>query len=259
MDLTSHDLQVKADATLTQQREKLHTLASRPSKAVPGDGVCPSESEVIDVATQSWDRWQRLITESMECSFNAATVESAIVQVEELLRSVPPFRAPPSPRRFMKEAHGSGLQIKALSRWVTTSDGSCDEKIKTKDQYLSIACSELNPFIIEDDLSVFQQQSSLHSFDIHSFSALILAWSYILSLKWVETLKDAGEEAYLQQSYELNEHTFWDVVIAPWQALLIHNGTTYFAPWSCNKVELATMYFSIPMAISRCHTNHNVV
>lgn len=240
---------MKAEATLTQQREKLHVLASRPLKAVPGDGVCPSEREIVDVATRSWEQWRRLTTESMECSSNAATVESAIIQVEEFLQSVPPFRAPPSPRRFFKEAHGGGLQIKALSKWVTTSDGSCDEKTKTKDQYLSIACSELNPFIIEDDSSMFQQRSSLHNFDIHSFSALVLAWSYILSSKWVETLKNAGEEAYLQQCCEVDEDNFWDVIIAPWQALLICNGTTCFAPWACNKAGLATMYLPVLMAV----------
>ena len=111
-------------------------------------------------------------------------------------------------RRFLKKVHGSGLQIKALSRWVITSDGSCEQKIKTKDQYLSIACSELNPFIIEDDLSVLQPHSSLYSFDIHSFSVLVLAWSYILSSKGVEILKSASKEAYLQRCREVDEYNF---------------------------------------------------
>ena len=73
------------------------------------------------------------------------------------------------------------------------------------------------------------------------FSRLIWAWAFILSSRWVEILKIAGETASMKQSKNVDRENFWDVVVGPqWHATLSRGGQVFFAPWTmeCSTIPM---------------------
>ena len=58
--------------------------------------------------------------------------------------------------------------------------------------------------------------------DNEHFSFLVLAWTFVLSSRWVEILKPAGEQACMTFSKEGSMKDFWRLVARQqWQAIII--------------------------------------
>ncbi|KAE8331401.1 hypothetical protein BDV39DRAFT_189813 [Aspergillus sergii] len=55
------------------------------------------------------------------------------------------------------------------------------------------------------------------------FTNIVLAWSYIISCRWVEILQYAGEESQILHEYGMQiEDSFWDIVT---------QGCVFYSPW----------------------------
>jgi hypothetical protein len=65
------------------------------------------------------------------------------------------------------------------------------------------------------------------------YTSIVLAWSYIVSCRWVEILQKAGEESELVYNKDTCiENAFWDIVTnGTWGALIRREKGTFFSPW----------------------------
>lgn len=76
------------------------------------------------------------------------------------------------------------------------------------------------------------------------FSYLTFAWAYILSSRWVEVFKNAGEKPSMQQSEKIDSNNFWKVIAGQWwQATIIRGGITFYAPWCLMRQDVASKSF----------------
>ena len=194
-----------------------------------GDGVCPLEEHFDSTAAAAYQRWRR----SIAAAAPASRESDLFGQLTDLLHHVPPFRAAPS--AHFASLEGPLLQIKCRSEWLTTEDSTCDVPWKGRDHYQVIGIP--NPLAYEYTQSsetqtwreVTQSQPGL-------ISRFFLAWTYILSCRWVETLQQTGGQAEWRQGEEIGAHNFWEIVLSHgWRASFTRNDRTWYAPWSLRK------------------------
>lgn len=216
---------------ISELSQKLATRSKKPEPPYPGDGVCPTLQQFDETAAASYDLWNDLIN----LSRHDPGAQDITVQFKSLLQNVPPFQAAPSQHRFLT-IDGLHLLLKCSSEFLTTISTDCDQRVKTIHHYQILGIS--SPVVYD-----FLERSESHSFwpDSDSgkpsfLSELIFAWSYILSSRWVETLKLSGEDVQLRQNEELSAHNFWAIILSHrWQAALHRGGKTYHAPWTLKR------------------------
>jgi hypothetical protein len=146
----------------------------------PGDGICPLDSQSRKVYQTSYDIW----TSAASKFIRRSVVDSFRVDpFLDLLQDVPPFFHN-SPKNVDLRGRSNGpLTLHSSLHLGTTEDFSCDQSWKRIDyiQYLGFA-----------KLVVFRQTES-PSFPTN----IVLAWSCILSSRWVEILQSSGMKSSL--------------------------------------------------------------
>jgi hypothetical protein len=227
---------------ISESGPRLAARCKRPEVPHPGDGVCPTLQQFNETAAASYELWNNLINDSGHDS----GVQDASIQLKSLLQNVPPFQAAPSRCRFLT-IEGPHLLLKCSSEFLTTNDSNCDQRVKIIHHHQILGIS--SPVVYE-----FLERSESHSFWQGSdsgrpnfLSELIFAWSYILSSRWVETLKFSGEDVQLRQDEEISAHNFWTVILNhKWQAAIHRGGKTYQAPWTLKRLGAELRYIRSP-------------
>ncbi len=217
---------------------KLAARLKSPEVPRPGDGVCPTLQQFNEIAAASYELWNNLINDSGR----DPGAQDASIQLKGLLQNVPPFQAAPLRCRFLT-VEGLHLLLKCSSEFLTTNDSNCDQQIKIIHHHQVLGIS--SPVVYE-----FVERSESHSFWQESdsgrpsfISELIFAWSYILSSRWVETLKFSGEDVQLHQDEEIGAHNFWTVILNhKWQAAIHRGGKSYQAPWTLKRLGAELRY-----------------
>ena len=127
---------------------------------------------------------------------------------------------------------GSSLTMVSSVRVVTTDDPECDQRFKDITYYQYIGLASPSAFeIIADNANfpfVFPDIRPGH------LTSIVLAWSYIISCRWVEILLDAGENASFKHEFNahLSEYNFWNLVInSRWVAQVERDNGLFVAPW----------------------------
>jgi hypothetical protein len=217
---------------------KLAARSKKPEVPHPGDGVCPTLQQFNEIAAASFELWNNLINDSGR----DPGAQDASKQLKSLLQNVPSFQAAPSRGRFLT-IEGPHLLLKCSSEYLTTNDSSCDQRIKIihHHQVLGISSPVVYEFVERSESHPFWQgsDSGRPSF----ISELIFAWSYILSSRWVETLKFSGEDVQLCQDEEISAHNFWTVILNhKWQAAVHRCGKSYQAPWTLKRLGAELRY-----------------
>ena len=217
---------------------KLAKRYKRPEVPHPDDGVCPTLQQFNETAAASYELWNNLINSSG----HDPGAQDTSMQLKSLLRNVPPFQAAPSRCRFLT-IEGPHLLLKCSSKFLTTNDSDCDQRFKITHHHQTLGIS--SPVVYEclersESYSFWQGPDS----DRPNFlSELIFAWSYILSSRWVETLKLSGEDVQLHQDEEISAHNFWTVILNhKWHAAIHRGGKTYQAPWTLKKLGANSRY-----------------
>jgi hypothetical protein len=223
---------------MSELSQKLAARCRKPEIPYPGDGVCPTVQQFDETAAASYELWDDLISNSRHDSEAQDTTR----QLKSLLQNVPPFQAAPSQCRFLT-IEGPHLLLKCSSEFLTTNDSNCDQRVKIIHHYQVLGIS--SPVVYE-----FLDRSESHSFRQGSdsgrpsfLSELIFAWSYILSSRWVDTLKISGEDVQLRQDEKISAHNFWTVILNHrWQAAIYRGGKTYHAPWTLTRLGTESRY-----------------
>lgn len=124
-------------------------------------------------------------------------------------------------------------QMRYALEWTTTTDATCHQPMKRTYHYLAFATPQPVTYKFLDASEVCPYWPEIGADNTHYLSYLMFGWTYILSCRWVEVLRDAGEQVFLRHSERLNHQNFWEIVTGPrWEAVIVRGGDIFHAPWS---------------------------
>ena len=200
---------------------------------VPGDGVCPSVAEFTNCWQSKFDDWRQASSAHGE---DIHTVQFHLNAFLDLHRDVPPFFQCPPKAVDITGKPNSYLILRSSLQIETTEDPDCSQPQKSID---FLQCLGSPTPVIYKVKSETQLQATLpvSSRPSHSgyFTSIVLAWSYIVSCRWVEILQQAGEKSHILHEKDKGiENAFWDIVThGGWEALVKKGKGTYFFRHGC--------------------------
>lgn len=210
-------------------------LSDRPDSSVsyteyPGDGVCPSVAQFNEVVTAIYNTWNSASSKvEQHQPIDLFCVDSFL----ELLQGIPAFNVPPLEKLCVLSSDDATLEVECALQWETTNHHECDQSQKTSKFYQILGFSFPTPYSFMDvNQQTELQYPGLATDRLSQLACLVLSWSYILSCRWVEILKSAGEKAQLRHSPGYNLDRFWDLILEDqWDAVFFRNGKFFCAPW----------------------------
>lgn len=218
---------------------------------LPGDGICPPTSQFQAVYQASYNAW---CSSSWKKSQSGAP--DPFRQIEaflDLIQDVPAFFHNPPPTVDIVGRRRRLLTLHSSMRIGTTEEPSCDQRWKSivHFQYLAFPA----PRVYKTTSQTLVPSNVPHELARNRsgyLTSFTLAWSYVLSCRWVEILQCAGEKSSLWHSRgeHITEH-FWDLVIrCRWIAQLNRKTGTFYPQWMLreenNKVGKRYVEISCP-------------
>lgn len=168
---------------------------------------------------------------------------------------------PTLPRTLDLEYDNEGIFATGLSTW-TSVRANCTSKLPSFQQRLRVKVAAEQPNLLSISKNGEKKElcAQFAERDSSYLSVLVLAWSYILSARWTETLPESCTIKYTQAKpahilgtdehsvgkdtieilladAELEEVRWWVAVLAPgqgWKAQMGSHETEYMSPWSVN-------------------------
>ncbi|PYI00192.1 hypothetical protein BO71DRAFT_341601 [Aspergillus ellipticus CBS 707.79] len=191
-----------------------------------GDGVCPTTAEFDTCCQTSRDAWNHAALRSTLC-FNDTYIDTFL----DILRDVPSFYHEPPENIHITGGHKSPLVLRSSFQLETTQDDACDQRWKFIDYFQCIGF----PLSMVSRLKVVASDSTClpNSRRTGYLTSITLAWSYIISCRWVEILQSAGETCMLFHQND-TEYTvgFWETINQNrWSAQIKRDKGTWFSPW----------------------------
>lgn len=215
--------------------------------------VSPSQLKFDEVLQESYKLWSTY--------GSVANLSNSLpyhcIDLTPLLGRTPAFLAcgqlpGDEPFSFVCEEKEEGLQVCGHSIW-RTSNGSCETENKIIPLRLLLAT--LDPLQIRFSnnapLANWPGTEGLSENSTDNYITLLfLAWSYILSCKWVELLSHSpshsckqfysggtpvGDISDFGVGYEIDrdEERWWKAILAfGWEATTTYGGRKYLSPWS---------------------------
>ncbi|KAB8259396.1 hypothetical protein BDV32DRAFT_159308 [Aspergillus pseudonomiae] len=197
----------------------------------PGDGVCPTTAEFNHWCQSKFDEWKNAAVTHQQ---GTESFQHYLTAFLGLLDNIPPFyhRLPGAvstsgrPRSFL--VLKSTLQVK------TTEDLNCDQPQKSIDYLQCLGCPA--PVIYRTKAETqLEVAIPICAKPIRSgyLTSIVLAWSYIISCRWVEILQQTGEESQIlhEQGMQI-EDCFWDIVTRGcWVARVKKHKDVFYSPW----------------------------
>lgn len=144
----------------------------------------------------------------------------------------------------------SPLTLRSFLRLDTTDDPSCNYPQKDIPYVQCLGFPEPMTYkVARGPLDSCAVSIGISSDRARTFTSIALAWSYVLSCRWVEILQDAGEHSSLcvQQSENFATN-FWHLVVqSRWSAQVKKGKGIFYAPWVLREdgVDKRNMYNSI--------------
>ncbi|KAK2865052.1 hypothetical protein FQN49_003954 [Arthroderma sp. PD_2] len=191
-----------------------------------GDGICPSQSQFVACCQASYDGWNgaAMVPRDTECS------SLRMGGFLGLLPDIPAFF------HWPKDANVTGggrspLVLRASLVIETTEDETCSQRYRKIEYLQCLGFPRPSKF----KFRLREEESPADSDGRDGrLASVVLAWSYVLSCRWAEVLRQAGEEAVLRhaQGEELDS-SFWHLVThSRWSAQVeIAAGGTSYSPW----------------------------
>ena len=205
--------------------------------AQPGDGICPTHIQCENTATASYKQWAELLSAAKKTIDDFQMADGLL----DLIECIPELNSHDFKSFSILDQPYPRLQY-AL-KWLTTTDPACKRPTKCTNHYLEIGTLQTPAYECSDLSGNVSRWSGLPPDQMKHLSRLILAWAYILSARWVETLSAAGEKVAMAQNEVIDESTFWEVVIErQWRATIIRDGKTFYAPWCTTRYITSSEY-----------------
>ncbi|PYI21877.1 hypothetical protein BO99DRAFT_327433 [Aspergillus violaceofuscus CBS 115571] len=197
----------------------------------PGDGVCPTTTQFNHCCQSKIDNWINAASARLEGTESLDYYISAFLN---LLKDVPPFYNCPLGTVQLSGRAKSFLVLKSSLQMRTTEDSNCEQDHRFID-YLQCVGSP-SPVLYwtktetQLEVSIPTCAKPLRS---GYLTNIVLAWSYIISCRWVEILQRAGEKSQIlhDQGMQVGE-SFWDIVTQDcWKARVKNQNGAFYSPW----------------------------
>ncbi|KAE8350625.1 hypothetical protein BDV28DRAFT_162842 [Aspergillus coremiiformis] len=197
----------------------------------PGDGVCPTTAQFNHCCQSKIDDWKNVVSTHLA---HMETFHDYLTAFLSLLEDVPPFYRGPPGAVNVSGKPGSFLVLKSSLQVKTTEVPNCDQPQKSID-YLQ--CLGSPAPVTYRSKAETQLEAAIpvcaNPFRSGYFTSIVLAWSYIISCRWVEILQQAGEESQIlhEQGMQI-EDSFWDIVTqGRWVARVKTRKGVFYSPW----------------------------
>ncbi|RAH48119.1 uncharacterized protein BO95DRAFT_480502 [Aspergillus brunneoviolaceus CBS 621.78] len=199
----------------TQKSVKPSGSLHNSSGVSPGDGICPTTSQFNLCYRSKLAQWKHAATAHIRGS---DSLDFYIQSFLDLLKEVPPFFHSP-PEEVVRNVGDCLIESEICID--STEDPSCDQpRMSLKYRHFvakprPITCCTATEMPTE--VTIPATASPLRA---GYFTSIALAWSYILSVRWVEILQQAGLECHMFHAKGLQlEKSFWDIVLqGHWEA-----------------------------------------
>ncbi|KAK5044697.1 hypothetical protein LTR84_010589 [Exophiala bonariae] len=153
----------------------------------PGDGVCPSISSLEAVYKATYDSWA---TPARQTSLDGHNELFDMDIFFQLMARFPPFRPHSLEDLIAPGTTPSDLIVDLVMSLETCMLPECTQREKRVPYHLLIGSSTWKTYEVvysHDHEKISQMGLPLHS--LQYLTRLVLAWSYILSCRWVEILQ----------------------------------------------------------------------
>ncbi|KAL3254696.1 hypothetical protein ABHI18_008776 [Aspergillus niger] len=173
----------------------------------PGDGICPPTSEFLACCRAGYQFWAHATSSPRpDDGLLITRITRAFVR---MLENVPRFLYHPPKNVEVFGTSGTRLTVQPSLRMRTTEDMDCTQHYKWLDvvQCLGVPVPKFYEITTMQQQEIFLTSAPLKRGHLTS---IILAWSYILSCRWVEILQEAGWNASIQHEEGLQiADSFW--------------------------------------------------
>ncbi|KNG90611.1 hypothetical protein ANOM_001329 [Aspergillus nomiae NRRL 13137] len=183
----------------------------------PGDGVCPTTAEFNHCCQLKLENWKNAAVAYQE---GTESFQYYLTAFLDLLDNIPPFY-----HRLPGAVNTSG-----------ENDGrfNCDQPQKSIDYLQCLGCPAPVTYRTKAEAQL-DAAIPICAKPLRSgyFTSIVLAWSYIISCRWVEILQQAGEESQIfhEQGMQI-EDDFWDVITQGyWVARVKKHKGAFYSPW----------------------------
>ncbi|KAJ5608705.1 hypothetical protein N7528_009272 [Penicillium herquei] len=202
----------------------------------PGDGVCPSVSQFNSYFNSSYGIWSNAAVPNPGV-FNSASIH--IKPFLDLLDNVPSFFYEPPEDLLIGRGHEClSLRSSFQLQTVDTLETDCVERWRTIDYFQDLGVRSPTIYKITTEALPCERLPSFN-LDFGYLSSITLAWSYIISLRWVEILKRAGWNSLMLHSPEAQTiDSFWNMIIqghwvakCQWASKSKAKEKTFYSPW----------------------------
>jgi hypothetical protein len=199
----------------------------------PGDGVCPSSHQFSKVFNSSLRLWSDSARRSID------EIHNDIFRLDpflSLLSTIPALSVPPNSISFVRNSFTSeplGLTLKFELQIKTSVHPECDQPSRVFPHNLHLTRKEPQLYRVHEVSHASPLFPGLRVDRACQFTCLALAWSYVLSCRWVEILQQAGEQATLQhQNVAPGSSESWAMLRrGEWCATATREGRVYYSPW----------------------------
>jgi hypothetical protein len=214
----------------------------------PGDGICPSTLQFNGVYQSSYNAWCSAASRIRQSDGSDPFHIEAFL---DMLQDVPAFFNNPPKSVDVHGGTKSPLTLRSSLQLVTTEDPICEQSWKTIDYLQCLGFPVPMIYKPESETSTPPSASLGLASDRSGYlTSITLAWSYILSCRWVEILQHAGKKSSLRHDRgEQILTNFWDLVIrSRWVAQVERSKRTFYAPWMLRKEnsEVQRRYINFP-------------
>ncbi|PLB50915.1 hypothetical protein P170DRAFT_493067 [Aspergillus steynii IBT 23096] len=186
----------------------------------PGDGICPPTARFNDCCQSKYIEWKEAFGHQDQCPLISQTRAFF-----GLLKNVPLFLHEPPKHLKILGRPKSFLTLRSSLCIRTTDHPSCTQPEKSIDFLQCLGSPK--PVTYKTAETRFHEISFAgHTLRSGYFTSIVLAWSYIISCRWVEILQQAGED----------KDSFWPIVTeGRWKALVKRPDGTFHSPWMLRK------------------------
>ncbi|OJJ46846.1 hypothetical protein ASPZODRAFT_151470 [Penicilliopsis zonata CBS 506.65] len=195
----------------------------------PGDGICPSPSQFTACCNSSFDTWKKATATSPDIlqSPPAFYIQAFL----KLLANVPSFFHHPPENINIAGGPRSPLVLRSSFRLEIADESDCVDCWKTFDYFQCLGFVSPVTYKVAKEA----QCNGLPSLNLHAgyLCSIILAWSYIISARWVEILQRAGWNSLMIHSQDAETiDSFWNMVLQRhWLARLKTDRGIFYSPW----------------------------
>ena len=186
----------------------------------PGDGICPSTAQSSLCCQSKLIEWKHA---SSGHSKGFDTGQFYMNTFLSILKEVPPvFPFLPEDSNIAKGSK-SFLMLRYSLHIKTTEDLYCNPPQKSLDYMQCLGFPTPTVYESKRETQLLAAPPiSTQPFGSEYFTNIVLAWSYIVSCRWVGTFQRAGWKSQLMHDSDMQiEHSFWDIVTqSRWMAFL---------------------------------------